>query len=1279
MIGTLVLFTFIPLIFMAGAAFLRARALLREQAVTQMQSLVTGQTGQVQNEMKVKHVRLDRIVRRSDVSSAMQVILHQSPTSVFFLESQQQIMGAFEELNSEVDVPVFNQFFVFDPDGIILAASQQKWEGVDIHDSPLFQVLIEADTQSVGVYDFAPLYPGEFILLTVEQYRTSDGVARATMVGVSEPQVAASILQSLIDVTPPSRAYFVTDYGGFIKLNSYTREPNPFSVFAEQRDAIVTALEPTKTGSIPIAPTTVEFTNERGEPVLSQVVWLNELKMGIVLEVPIASIEGKINSLIPFTIGVFILSMIATISVIGLATNQVVKPILSLASITSRFAEGDLQGRAEVRGNNELTLLSASFNRMADQLSKLYTSLQERVEERTRQIRTAAEVAQVLTTAFNLDDLLKSTATLIVERFGYYHAGIFLMEEGGHSASLRSAYGPSAEEMLKRGIRHEVGSGSIVGWVTANQKPRIASDVEKDPIHWRNELLPNTRAEVGIPISHGGVVIGVLDVQSTESETFDEETIIVLQTLANQIATAIQNAIALDAAKLSMPEIDRVFRTSFEISEAVTEAGVLQAGGQVLKESTHPFMILKVNEDDCEMAAWNHPARETRNNPPTKINIDTKAFDRQLSGPMLVNDLSKTSNAPQSLSRLLLDFGCQNGAFLPIRKQGRLFAILLLGEQAGQPLTSASVRPYTIIADMMASELEKVAAINDSRARVSQLEALSAFNQTIFATTDISAFYATLQEQILRVIGECSFVIALYDQNTNSINIPYTYEDGKINSIEPFPLGEGLTSILIRTKKPLLLVEDTERQAQALGAKIHGKPAQSWMGAPLLVGDEAIGALIAQDAEHEHRFNEHDLAFLVEAARQMAGVVHNVRLLNQSRRNALQLQTAAEIARDISGSLTLDELLLRAVNLIRERFEFYHASVFLLDNHGEFAVIREATGEAGAQLKRMGHKLRVGSKSIVGYVTGQGEPLVVNDAQKDATYYANPVLPDTRAEAAIPLKVGERILGALDVQSIHPYDFSEENLRTLEILADQLAVAVVNTELFAETQEHLSQHRLLHHITTSAASGSTLEEALETTVKGLQVTLGGDRVAILLMDRERKTLETRAAIGYSEDVLSVRVPIGSGMTGWVAMQRKSLRVDDVTNDPRYIQVSSNTRSEMVIPLIYRNELLGVLNVESERVAGYTENDEEMLGTLAGSLAAVIANARLLEQIRRQAERERQLYEITSKIRRTTDIPTILATTASEISRATGARRAQIKIDLGAAQEGGNGAQEERRR
>lgn len=659
------------------------------------------------------------------------------------------------------------------------------------------------------------------------------------------------------------------------------------------------------------------------------------------------------------------------------------------------------------------------------------------------------------------------------------------------------------------------------------------------------------------------------------------------------------------------------------------------------------------------------PNRDAQLTIPRGIDLSLpEAEDCLKDGPVQL-DLRGKPALPSSLVAFARHLGCEAAAYVPILQDGQLRGVVFIGTRSAVELTDDVVdsfaRTIRLTAQALQSDRSVSEPLDERRAR--ELNAINMLAIHAANTNDLQSFYTLIHEQVRSVIGDHGFVIALYDPKTNSIHIPYLYEEGAFSSIESFPLGEGLTSILIRTGEPLLLVEDTEKRAAAMGARIAGKPAMSWLGVPLMARGEAIGALIVQDLEQEHAFDNLDLRFLMSVASQVSGDIHNVRLLSESQQVALQFETAAEIARDISSSLNLDELLQKAVDLIRTRFNFYHASVFLKDLAGEYVVIREATGEAGVQLKRAGHRLAVGSKSVVGYVAGEGEPLIVNDTTRDATYYANPLLPQTRSEAAIPLKVGDRIVGVLDVQSNQLYAFDEDNQRTLQILADQLAIAVVNTELFAETQEHLAQHRLLHHITTTAASGTTLDEALQSAVNGLQVTLGGDRVSILLADREKKSLEVKAAVGYASNVFDIRIPIGVGITGWAAAHRRTLRVNNVLQDTRYIEASPNTRSEMSIPLLYRSELLGVLNVESEQLSAYAENDEELLGTLGGSLAAIIANARLLEQIRGQAERERILFEITDKIRRTTDMETILATTASELTRATGANRARIRVGI----------------
>ncbi len=718
--------------------------------------------------------------------------------------------------------------------------------------------------------------------------------------------------------------------------------------------------------------------------------------------------------------------------------------------------------------------------------------------------------------------------------------------------------------------------------------------------------------------------------------------------------------ISTESVQVNIHELERLYRSSSQIIAARSEKELAQVVDRVLQDSPCAAAMLLLRDAKLEIAAVNSlEDKSSLQKAAGNLGSNLAEVQKFLSGnPGIIEESSTAWSA--SLKQFTNQLNHQSTALLPIKQSNQLAGLIILGGDK-ESLTSALVQPYIGLTDLIGTALGKIEDVVEKQSRIQELESVTSISQAVSTSSDLNSFYPILHGEVERVIGDYPFVVALYEKGTASITSPYVYEDGKVKSEEAYPLGQSLLSILIRTLKPLLLVEDIEKQAAKLGAKIHGKPAKSWMGAPMIVQGEPVGALIVQDVNREHAFNDENLRFLTALANQVAGVIFNFGLLEESQRHTVQLEIAAQIARDISGSLNLDELLKKAVDYIRERFDFYHAAIFLIDLLGEFAVIREATGEAGAEMKRAGHKHGVGSNSVVGFVAGRGETLVVNDTAKDATYYANPLLPDTHAEAAIPFKVGERIVGVLDVQSVRPYAFTEDNLRTLQILADQLAIAVVNSELFAETQEHLSQHRLLHHITSTAASGTTLEEALESAVSGLQVTLGGDRVSILMPDLEHKFLAVKASVGYSQEVSEIRVPIGSGVTGWVAEHRRLLRVDNVAEDPRYIQANPNTRSELAIPLVYRNEILGVLNAESEQIAAYSENDEEMLGTLGGSLAAIIANARLLEQVRNQAEQNRLIYEITSKIRRSTDMQTIITTTASELTKAVGARYTKIAI------------------
>jgi GAF domain-containing protein/HAMP domain-containing protein len=1254
LVRNLLIFIIIPLSLMAGVAYSRAHNLLRQQAVDQTESLLVTQLGVVEKEVSNKEERLRHLLDSSDFAILMELALHANPQSDEFRKIRASVAEEFKRLNEEQSTIAFDQFILMDLDGNIKVSSNETWQGLTIEGISVLDG-ITPENPSFLSFTLSPLFENNLSLVTVLEYTTSRGSSLGYLVGVTTSEEMQEVLQSIEALSPLANAYFILPTGEFVSIDAENNQFLPFeSISKSQQNILVPNLDEMKEKNAS-NPSAFEVTRADGKRTLTQIQWFPAMHTGIALEVDADTVYGGLNSLAPFMIGVLLLILLATSIVIFIGVNRITRPLRGLAEITQQFAAGNWSSRADVKSEDEVGLLAKSYNHMADELSRVYQSLEYTANERSRQIRTAAEVAQNITSLTKLSDILNQTVELLVKQFGFYQASIFLADSSGKNMEFKAGYGAATEGK----VQIEIGSESIIGWVSANNAARIATENQDKEIRVKNELFPETRSEATVPISIGGLVLGVLDIQSTNPDAFSAETVMMLQTLANQVATAIQNTGLTEASQVNFNELSRLYRSSRLVAKANNESEILQISTEVLAESPHTTMILALSPNKLRsISASSGKGESVLYKIPVSANtIPGEIQDLLADGPLVTSNLTEL---PPSIRIFIDPFELATIALIPITKGDVLFAILVIGSEE-EKVNNAFIQPYINFADLVSITLEKTDAERETEKHLKEVESLASVSEAISTSSDLPTFFNALHDKIKQVIGNFSFMVALYDARNNTISIPFSYENDQFVSIDSFPLGEGLTSILLRTRQPLLLLEDTEKVAAELGAKIQGSTAKSWMGAPMMVQNNPIGALILQDTENELAFTNDDYVFFTTLASQVAGVINNVRLLDESNKRALQLETAAEIARDISGSLNLDELLIKAVNLIHERFDFYHAAVFLQDLPGEFAMIREATGEAGAQLKRTGYKIGVGSKSIVGFVTGRGEQLVVNDTTKDATFYANPLLPDTRAEAAFPLKVGERILGALDVQSTRAYAFTEDNLRSLQILSDQMAIAVVNTELFAETQEHLSQHRLLHHITTTAASGTTLEEALESAVTGLQVTLGGDRVTILLVDRDKKHLEIKASMGYAEDVTRVSIPIGTGVTGWAASNRRPLRVRDVTEDPRYIQVSSNTRSELAIPLIYRNELLGVLNVESEQVDAYTENDEEMLGTLGGSLAAIIANARLLEQIRQQVERERIVYEVTSKIRRSTDIQSILATTASELTRITGSRQTKIKI------------------
>ncbi len=253
-----------------------------------------------------------------------------------------------------------------------------------------------------------------------------------------------------------------------------------------------------------------------------------------------------------FIIAVLIVVALVLAGGLGfLAVRQIIRPVEALSATAQAISGGDLSKRAEVTRRDEIGGLAEAFNSMTSQLQELIGSLEQRVADRTRNLQAAADISRATTSVLDPDQLLRQTVDLVRERFDLYYVGLFLVNEDRRFAVLRAGTGEAGQQMLARGHQLEVGGDSMIGQCVARDQARIALDVGEEAAWTDNPFLPHTRSEMALPLRSRGRVIGAMTVQSTQAAAFEESDIAVMQTMADQVAVAIDNArLFADAERL---------------------------------------------------------------------------------------------------------------------------------------------------------------------------------------------------------------------------------------------------------------------------------------------------------------------------------------------------------------------------------------------------------------------------------------------------------------------------------------------------------------------------------------------------------------------------------------------------------------------------------------------------------------------------------------------------------------------------------------------------------
>ncbi|MDI6696845.1 MAG: GAF domain-containing protein [Anaerolineales bacterium] len=667
-----------------------------------------------------------------------------------------------------------------------------------------------------------------------------------------------------------------------------------------------------------------------------------------------------------------VIAALAAALLVGLlvwfAARRFTHQLSTLAETMERFLDGERHLRAPTSMLDETAQLTDLFNRMADELSEFYNLAKIRENEDSgARPQAAALMVQMAHSADKLDSLLKGGLEVFLRHFACSFGALYLLEgkelAGKSYAVLAQTAGSldgEAQALAKRfeEVRISLDLTPTMDWMVgrslATRRPQVGAASFEGSLY--EAALP-----LVLPMPGEARLLGAIDllsasrVKDSRLGPFSVRAVAEMQAAANVLALAIAafqpSLVRVETAdettssavtpipsrprpaSLNMDE-RTLYQASRQILLARNSDQVLEALRQAVRTAPYASAaLLRPLDADPDSALPVIVCRALRATPPgmneppltlrgPRLREAESHFRANQGAPLLLYDLDLNSEeetvapgAPPELTAIARRLGCRSAAYIPAMREERLTALLLVGASPELPaplFRAEMLEPFANLINLAAESLERIHNEQLIQRKLSEMETLGRFSQAIAKETDLSILLPTLHRQVENVLGALSsFAVGLYDAENNTVRIPYMVEEGRQLNIPPFPLGEGLSSIVIHSGKPLLLAtaQEVNEYSRLHGARQVGEPAKSWLGAPMLYSGQVIGLIIVQDVQRERRFTEEDARLLNTLAAQVAAVVHNARLLERSKRQAYQERLAAEISDRVRRSVDMQTIL----------------------------------------------------------------------------------------------------------------------------------------------------------------------------------------------------------------------------------------------------------------------------------------------------------------------------------------------------------------------------------
>jgi GAF domain-containing protein/HAMP domain-containing protein len=605
----------------------------------------------------------------------------------------------------------YDELFLIDSGGRVVISTKRSNEGQVYSGSTFFQRALLGES-----YAIEPASSGTPITLVVMRPITDGNIFAGVLAGRAPITSIKSIVERRTTIGETLESYLIgTDYFSLTE----TRLGQNTEVRSEATLGTIGSGIPLGSGL---------YINYEGQDVLGYYVYIPEIEAALVTEIRQSEVLTNISNLVLSNISTGIFTAIMAFVIVYVTSRSISEPIIELASRATFLAQGNLATRVFVDRKDEIGELATSFNSVASELQALIQTLEQKVTDRTEdlqkqanRLRLAAEVARDSASARDLDELLNRAVELILERFDFYHTGLFLLDTEREYAVLRASPTDAGQKMIENGHRLRVGKVGIVGNVAATGQPRIALDTDKDVTHFNNPLLSLTRSEMALPLKVNEMVIGVLDVQSERPEAFTQDDIAVLQIMADQLALAIQRAQLVNELTSNLQEIEKAYQ-QFTVSSWTSFTQEIQNGYRF---------------DGTKLVPIGTLSRES-----------IEAINR---GKTVVAETS-TSISEQKTT-----------VAVPIKLRDQAIGALNL-QVASEGITDEALAVMEEIASRLAIALENARLYTETQKRAEQERVASEITSKIGASISIENILRTTVQEIGRLVPDAEVTIRLQEE-----------------------------------------------------------------------------------------------------------------------------------------------------------------------------------------------------------------------------------------------------------------------------------------------------------------------------------------------------------------------------------------------------------------------------------------------------------------------------------------------------------------------------------